>query len=364
MPTRKLVTRYEDDLRRFPDMWHKVGLTLAIVSLAIYPFMAGAYGLTIANLAMVAVVGSTGLMVLTGFTGQISLGHAAFLALGAYTAAVGATHFALPFWILLPIAGLVAAAVGLAVGPFALRLKGLYLAIVTLGLLFLVNHTILSFPEWTKGVGGISVPVYTWFGQEAAKYALPEFSNTINLGPLELTFERKLYFIFLGVATLAVLAASNLQRSNIGRAMAAVRDHDLAAAVLGVNPATTKIIAFGVSSFIAGVAGAMFAFQQQYITVDPPFNLIMSVQYIAMCVLGGVGTVFGAVAGGIAFTVLSPAAQAIGSYIPLVNTLSSAQQSTLLFSLVVMGFLLFEPLGLFGIWLRVKRYFLAWPFRY
>lgn len=363
MPTRALVTRYEDDLRRFPDLWQKVGLALGFALVMIWPWAVGPYGLTVANLAMVAVVGSVGLMVLTGFTGQISLGHAAFMALGAYTAAVGGS-FGVPVWLVLPLAGAVAAAVGLAVGPFALRLKGLYLAIVTLGLLFLVNHTLLSLPELTGGVGGIPVPVLTRFGEALPRYALPEFAKPIALGPLSLTFERKLYFLFLLVATLVVLGASNLARTNAGRAMMAVRDHDLAAAVLGVNPARPKVIAFGLSSAFTGIAGAMFAYQQQYVTVDPPFNLLMSVQYIAMIVLGGVGTVFGAVAGGIAFTVLSPAAEKVGAFIPLLNTLSSAQQATLLFSLVVMGFLLFEPLGLYGIWLRVKRYFMAWPFRY
>lgn len=144
----------------------------------------------------------------------------------------------------------------------------------------------------------------------------------------------------------------------------AVRDHDLAAAVLGISPARTKIIAFGISSFFAGVAGAMFAYQQPVLTVNPPFNLEMSVQYIAMIVLGGIGTVFGAVWGGIAFAALSPLLEHLGGALPYISELTSAQQSTLLFSLLVIGFLVLEPLGLYGIWLRIKRYFMAWPFRY
>jgi branched-chain amino acid transport system permease protein len=142
-----------------------------------------------------------------------------------------------------------------------------------------------------------------------------------------------------------------------------VRDHDLAASALGVNPARTKILAFGISSFIAGMAGAMYGMQQQYITVDP-FNLNMSVEFIAMIVLGGIGSVFGAIAGAVAFSMLRPLAEDLGAVLPYIKQLSSAQQSTVLFTILVVAFLVIEPLGLHGIYLRLKRYFAAWPFRY
>ncbi len=361
MPTRALVTRYEQDLALFPDFWQRLGLALGIAFLLAFPLTANAYWLNIGTLTLVTVVGSISLMILTGFTGQISLGHAAFLALGAYTAAILGSRWGLPFWLLLPAGGLVAAAVGLMVGPFALRLEGLYLAIVTLGLLFLVNHVLLSFPEVTRGVSGISVPMHAWFADAGADVS---FRKPLVVGRYTLAFEQKIFLLYAVVVAVVVWLANNLRRSNAGRAMMAVRDHDMAASVMGVNVSATKIIAFGVSSFFAGVAGAMYAFQQQYITVDPPFNLTMSVQYIAMIVLGGVGTLTGAVIGALAFTVLSPIAEMVGHQIPWVQNLTSAQQSTLLFSLLVIGFLLYEPMGLYGIWLRVKRYFMAWPFRY
>ncbi|MBW2254957.1 MAG: branched-chain amino acid ABC transporter permease, partial [Deltaproteobacteria bacterium] len=117
-------------------------------------------------------------------------------------------------------------------------------------------------------------------------------------------------------------------------------------------------------SFLAGIAGAMFGFQMQYITVEPPFDLVMSVEYIAMIVLGGIGTVFGAVAGGVAYVMLAPLMESLGRQLPLLNHLTSAQQSVLLFSVLVICVLIFEPFGIYGLWLRVKRYFLAWPFRY
>lgn len=356
MPTRALVTRYEQHLARFPDRWHRIGLVLGAVAVVAWPFLVDDRWLSVSNQALIAVVGAVALMILTGFAGQISLGHAAFLALGAYTAAVFG-KLDLPFWLGLPAGGLVAAAVGLAVGPFALRLRGLYLAIVTLGLLFLVDHVLLSLPAWTGGVGGTSVPMHSWFG--GSESALGDFTRPWLLG-----FRQKLYFLFLALAAGSALLASNVRRSRTGRAMMAVRDSDLAASAIGVHPAATKVLAFGLSSFLAGIAGAMFAFQQQYITVEPPFDLQMSVAYIAMIVLGGVGTVFGAVAGAIAYIGLVPVAETVGRSLPYLDRLSSSQQSLLLFSVLVMLVLVFEPLGLYGVWLRVKRYFLAWPFRY
>ncbi len=364
MPTKPLVTRYEQDLQIFPDRWHKVGLVLAGVFIVIFPLVASLRWLTVANVTLVTVVGAVALMILTGFTGQISLGHAAFLAIGAYTAAVLSTRLGLPFWSIFPIAGLAAAGAGLMVGPFALRLKGLYLAIVTIGLVVVVNHVLVSFPGLTGGVVGTTVPMHLWFAPGAADGLLTGFSDSWHLGPLEIVFEQKLYVVYLALAIGTAWCGKNLHRSNTGRAMIAVRDHDMAASVMGVNLARYKIIAFGVSSFFAGVAGAMFAFQQQYITIDPPFNLNMSIQYIAMVVIGGIGTIFGAVAGAIVFVAVEPLSELLTARIPLLRQLSTAQQSVLFLSVLVGAFLIFEPAGLLGIWLKVKRYFTNWPFRY
>lgn len=363
MPNRPLASDYLDDRRVWIGRWERRGLILLTIALVVFPMVASTNWVTIANLTMVAIVGSVALMILTGFTGQISLGHAAFLAVGAYTAAIAGNTLALPFWLIVPLAGLLAAAVGLAVGPFALRLEGLYLAIVTIGLTFLVNHVLHSFPDITGGSNGISVPMYLGFGG-ADSDGLTLMSRIHEIGGLSLEFEHKLYFVFLLLTIPTIFAAANLARSNTGRAMMAVRDHDVAAAVMGVNPAQTKIIAFGLSSFLAGVAGAMYGYQQQYVTIDPPFNLLMSVQYIAIIVLGGIGTVFGAVAGAIAFVLLAPILEIVGRHLPLISSLSSAQQSTLLFAILVIGVLIFEPLGIYGLWLRIKRYFLTWPFSY
>ena len=366
MPTKPLQTRYEDDQKLFPDMWHKVGLAIAIPLALAYPFLVNSQWLTVGNQAWVYIVGAIGMMILTGFCGQFSVGHAAFIYLGGYTTAILGEQLGMPFWMAIPFGGLVAAAVGLSVGPFALRLEGYYLAIVTLGLLFLVNHTLMSAEPLTRGAMGIAVPMHTWFPDEPG--GLGNFSETLNLGPIELTVERKLYFFFLLIALVSAYGAKNLMRTNTGRAMMAVRDHDIAAEVMGINPARAKITSFGLSSFVAGIAGGMYACQQQYLTIDQGMSFMMSIQYIAIIVLGGIGTVFGAVWGAIVYVVLNPLAEELFEVakplLPMLSGLSSHQQATLLFSVVVVVLLIFEPLGLLGFWLRTKRYFMAWPFKY
>ena len=362
MPTRALVTRYEDDLKLFPDLWHKIGLAVAALALLLFVSTANQHWMTIANTALIAVVGSSAMMILTGFAGQVSLGHAAFLAVGAYGTAILGGSWGLPFWLCIPIAGILAAAVGLTVGPFALRLEGLYLAIVTIGLLFLVEHVLRNGLEMAYGKDYLNVPMHSWFSPGAANEP-GSFREAWVIGGWEITPDTKLFFLFLVLAVTSVWMGRNLVRSNTGRAMMAVRDQDLAAAALGVNPAHAKLIAFGISSFMAGVAGAMYAFSHPVLTLEP-FNLMMSVEYVAMAVLGGVGTMFGAVAGALVYTIFQPLSAMLGELLPFPPGFTSEQQSILLFFPLLCVFLIFEPLGLFGIWLRVKRYFVAWPFRY
>lgn len=364
MPIRPLVTQYEDDLSLFPTRWNKIGLVLGLAALLAIPFLANRYWLDVVNLTAVYVVGSVALVILTGFTGQISLGHAGFMAVGAYCAAVLGNHLGVPFWLVLPVAGVAAAAVGLVAGPFALRLKGLYLAIITIGLVFVVNHVLRSFPELTGGVQGTSVPMLWWFDKEGAADFLGGYRATTSLGPVSLESDVKMYLLFVVLAIFTAWCGVNLRRSNSGRAMMAVRDHDLAAAVLGVSPARYKIIAFGISSFFAGVAGAMYAFKAAFITIDPPFNLNMSVEFIAIIVIGGATTVFGAVVGALFFSLVRPLAESVANRIDALDAVSASQQSLLVLALLVIAFMLVEPAGLRGLWLRVRRYFASWPFRY
>ena len=365
MPTRPLLTSYQDDLKLFPDMWHKIGVVVATVFLLTYPFWANARWLTMGNETLYTIVGAVGLMILTGFTGQISLGHAAFLTIGSYTAAILGAQYGVPFWMIIILAGVISAIFGLLIGPFALRLEGLYLAIVTIGFLEIVRYLLQAFPKLSGGASGHLVPMHTWFVKPN-----PESYGTFGMEKYTImgfTFspEQKMYFLFLVITLLVVYFAKNLMRSNTGRAMMAVRDHDLAASVMGVNPARTKIISFGISAFVAGVAGAMIGFKLQFLNISSSFEMLaVSVKYIAIVVLGGVGTIFGAIAGTLVFTILEPVTESIAREITLVKSIAPNIRSTIIFSLIVCGFMIFEPLGLFGIWLRIKRYFMAWPFRY
>ena len=317
---------------------------------------------------MVAVVGSVAMMILTGFAGQVSLGHAAFLGVGAYAAAILGSLYGLPFWLNIPLAGVVATAVGLSVGPFALRLEGLYLAIVTVGLLFLVQHLIKQGIEPIFQRDSFVASMHVWFVDDPdERGGLGTFFSDSTYFGIMVSFKQKLYLLFLALTSVIVLLSWNIQHSRLGRAMMSVRDRDVTAAVIGVNPARVKFIAFGLSSFVAGIAGAMYAYAHPTVSLDStgaPFSLTMSVLYLAMVVLGGIGTTFGAVLGAIALSVLFPMAEELALLFPFPDSFSGEQQGAIIFFPVLCIFLVFEPLGILGIWLRIKRYFLAWPFRY
>ncbi|WP_375003006.1 branched-chain amino acid ABC transporter permease [Aeromicrobium sp. CTD01-1L150] len=370
MPDRPLPTSHAALLVMYPGRWARTGWVLLAAFFAlVLPLMLaggvlGGRWTHVALDALVFIVGAVGLMLLTGVTGQISIGHAAFLAIGGFTAAVAGLQYGLPFWIVLPLSGLAAAAVGLLIGPFALRLKGLYLAIVTLGLIFVVQHVLLRWESVSGGVRGTPVPMWSWFRDPADTEAVGEGfgSTSITVGTLVLGRDIQLYLVYLVVAAAAIMYARNLMRSRLGRSMAAVGASEIAASSVGIRVGRTKVIAFALSSFYAGVAGAMYGWKQSFLTVDPPFGLTMSVEFVAMIFIGGIGTIFGAVIGAVLFALGRPLAEQLAELPFLAGTpLQSGDLTMLLFSIAVITFVIFEPLGLLGIWLRVKRYFLTWP---
>ena len=369
MPTRKLGIEYAQDLTLFPDRWQQLGLILTVFGLGLFPILASEYWIGVSLEAMIAIVGSVAMMILTGFAGQVSLGHAAFIGVGAYTVAILGNVYGIPFWLAIPIAGICTTLIGLTVGPFALRLEGLYLAIVTVGLLFLVQHTIKQGVEPYYGKDSFLVSMHTWFVSDPTERSgLGSFFEEVTFLGYQINLKQKLYVLFVILTSLTIWISRNLQKSRIGRAMMSVRDRDTLAAVLGVNPAHVKFIAFGTSSFLAGIAGAMYAYAHPTISLDittgEPFSLKMSVLYLAMVVLGGVGTTFGAVWGAITLTVLFPFMEHLGHVLPFPDSFSTEQRGSLIFFPLLCLFLVFEPLGLLGIWLRIKRYFMAWPFKY
>jgi branched-chain amino acid transport system permease protein len=336
--------------------------------------------------ALFASIGAIGLNIVTGYAGQVSLGHAFFLGLGAFTGAllggVEVTRqvidletgqfvektllwgFGFDLIIWLPAAGLVAAFVGLLVAPIAFRLRGLYLAFVTLGLVFLGEHL---FRELTVVTGGVGV------GREVGTASLFgfRFDEAGEVFGVFLSKQQKLYFLGLALLIVLGLTAKNLARSKIGRALAAVRDRDIAAEIMGIPLARYKMIAFVVSSFYAGVAGALL-FAGVGRLEPSSFNLLLSIEFIAMILIGGVATVSGSIMGAVFITFLPRIVKWLAGFwffgfisdSPTGGLITLAQTEQLLFGGLIVGFLIFEPLGLYGIWIRVRNYWKAWPFSY
>jgi branched-chain amino acid transport system permease protein len=314
-------------------------------------------------------IGAIGLNLVTGYAGQVSLGHAFFVGVGAYTASalsgdpadgqlIGLGVRDMALW--LPAAGAVAGLAGLLVAPIATRLRGLYLAIVTLGLVFLGEHV---FREWTALTGGVGVgrpgPAPQLLGWRFAE------------GSALLTGAQQTYLVLFALLCLFALGGRNLARSDVGRAFAAVRDRDIAASIIGVDLRRTKLAAFTVSSFYAGVCGALLYVVTPY--VEPgSFNLNLSVQFIAMVLIGGVATISGSIMGALFLaTLLRVTQEIIPRLLPFIDTaprrdtlLTTTQLETILYGLLIVVFLIAEPRGLYGIWVRIRNYWKGWPFSY
>lgn len=340
-------TTYQEDmaLRRKPA--HQVRLALFVAALLIFPFFANRYWLTLANQIGIATIGALGLNILTGYTGQISLGQGAFLAVGAYSAGLLVINLGLPFWLAIPLACLVTAGVGVIFGLPSLRLKGLYLAIATLAAQEIVIWLITHWDALTGGTDALVVPTPTLFGA------------TLNSN-------FRFYWIIVLLAGGTALFTANLFRSRVGRAFVAIRDQDIAAEVLGVDVFRYKLLAFATSSFFVGLAGAMTAYWRTIISWER-FTIETSILYLAMIIIGGLGTVNGSFFGA-AFMVLLPPfisniAQPPEGVVPgMAQILPAIQQSV--FGLVIILFLVIEPEGLAKLWRNVKDYFYVWPFSY
>ena len=357
--------------------------------------------LEVLSRAMIYAIGALGLNLLTGFAGQVSLGHAFFVGVGAYAAAVlGGTAgsstwgFELPIWIWLPASGMVAAAIGVLVAPTAVRVRGLYLAFVTLGLVFIGEHFFRTLKPITGGAQvGRKFPrleLRLWKEEEP----LWDFTSDGPVLGLEISGESKTFLVILALLVVAVVVTKNIARTRTGRAFQSIRDRDIAAEVMGVAEGRYKLLAFAISSFYAGVAGALLGSFVGTL-IPESFNLFMSVTFIAIVLIGGAGTVSGTVMG--AFFVmtlprlLADLNQGLTSAIEeggllgsmadvIVSTesgdfgiistaavgpgLSLFQAQVVLYGLFIILFLIFEPLGLFGIWIKVRNYWKGWPFSY
>jgi branched-chain amino acid transport system permease protein len=326
--------------------------------------------LGLATQVVVYALAGIGLNLIAGYAGQLSLGHAFFMGLGAYTAALlggtaGATvrGYELDLLVWLPMAGVVPAVFGWVVAPLAARVKGLYLAILTLGLLFVGEH-VFKEASWLTGGSGLGrAPA------EAVVLGFDLYEARVLLGR-EIPAEGVFYLFCLILLVVLGVLARNLARSRTGRAFAAVRDRDIAAEVMGVPLVRTKRLAFTLSSFYAGVAGALLTVLLGYTTPER-WNLLLSIDFLAVVLIGGVATVTGPIAGA-AFVVLMPRfIETFAGSLPFIagtvgapGILNVFQLQRMLFGVMIVVFLVLEPRGLFGIWIRVRNYFRAWPFSY
>ena len=338
-------TSYASDLALIDTRLRRTAVVALVIGLAVLPRFVSSFVLDLASQVALAAIGALALNVLTGLAGQISLGHAGFLAAGAFTTAVLVERGIVSPLVTLPATALVGAALGLVVGIPSLRLKGLYLALGTLAMHHVVLYVAGELQARAGGNTGFTIP--------PARLAGWALRGTVAW-----------YYALLVAAALVLVLVVNLQRSRAGRAWMAIRDRDVAAASVGIHVARYKLSAFVWSSVITALAGTLFAYQRGFVSVEA-FGFFVAVEYIAMIIIGGLGSALGAVLGATLVTLLPYAIDAA------VATLSPGAADYYIFpakfgafGLLMALFLIFEPLGLVGIWRRVRNWFFLWPFRH
>ena len=338
---------YRADMAIFETPLPRRLLWLFLAVLLAVPAVAGSFWLDVCNRMLIAIIAATGLNILTGFTGQISLGNAAFLSVGAYATAALAGKGGLPFPIVIPLAGLITAMVGMVFGVPSLRLKGLYLAVATLAAHFVIEFTVTHWESMTGGVNGISIPA-------------------ASLWKLELDSDRKLYYLILPLTAGLLLFAKNLFRTKVGKAFIAIRDQDISAEVMGVNVFKYKLLSFAVSSFYVGVAGSLLGYQARLISPEN-FPISVAIDQLGMIIIGGLGSILGSILGAVFITLLPEllrlgTSALAGSFPGLVTLLASLKMGV--FGMAIVLFLVFEPDGMAARWHTIKNYWKLYPFSY
>jgi branched-chain amino acid transport system permease protein len=339
-----LKESYVADAALFDSATQKAWLGIGAALLVLFPFAANDYWLYLACLVSINVASATGLNILTGYTGLVSLGQAAFMGLGAYTVAILQARYNTPFLLNLFAGGFVAMLGGVLVGIPSLRVKGLYLAIATIAASF-IAHYLFANLAITGGTRGLSVA-------------------PARIGGLLLDTSFRLYWLIVPVTLLMLLGAANLFRTRVGRAFIAIRDRDISAAVLGIPLLRYKLLSFGLSSFYAGVAGGLWAYFFRVVTPES-FPLVMSIFFLAAIIVGGMGTVLGGILGAVFMTMVPEVLKLVFDLLPGGSemTVFLSPVRTVVFGLLIVGFLVFEPHGLAEVWRRVRRFFHLWPFR-
>lgn len=360
MPSGVFAETYRQDFALRRGAFAHTGTAIVVLLAVVYPLVMSPRWQAVGVFAIIAAIAAMGLHVTTGLAGQVSLGHAAFVGIGCYTAVWMGVDKEWPWWVWLPGAGLVAAAVGAVIGPFALRLRGLYLAVVTVGLLAITQYIWGTWDSLTGGFNGRTAQPMVIFGHDL-------FTDLDVFGLITLNASQQYWFVCLIVLVVLGYGVRNLQRSRPGRAYASVRDRDLAAAVAGVPVTRTKISAFVVGAFLGGVAGALLASYQSYV-IPEQFGLQLSIEYIAMIVIGGLGSVAGVVVGAIFVTALPQLVTSLTGLLPFLSEkpttsggLTVDLVALFLYGLAIVVILVLEPHGLMGLWVRFKNVWKTWP---
>lgn len=348
------VFSYRDDERIFRTRFKRACFT---AFLALMAFMvagsalgigANEYHYFILNLILINLISATGLNLLIGFTGLLSLGHAAFMGVGAYTSALLITKLGFPFFLSVIAGGFAATICGIIVGIPSLRIKGFYLMVATLAFQFVIEYVIIHWDSVTRGIRGIELPTPDLFG---------------------LSLERNLsYFIFSFIMVMVMMwGAKNITRSKIGRAFIAIRDNDVSAEIVGIPVFRYKLMSFAISSFYAGMAGAMYAGLLRA-AIPEDYIFIHSIIFLAMVLIGGLGRLIGTIFGVIFITLIPVILDLIVSYLARVYdpniTILLGPFKEFIFGGLIILFIIFEPEGLVGVWIRIRDYFRIWPLPY
>ncbi|MBR0970027.1 branched-chain amino acid ABC transporter permease [Bradyrhizobium japonicum] len=357
-------TDYEDDIRLFPHSGYFVSYGLLLAVLLIAPYVLSSY--VMSQLVFVCIYATVGvaLLILTGFTGQASLGHAAFLAIGAYTAAY-LQKYNVPFPIYFLAAGVLTGLIGAMVGFPALRLTGIYLVIATISFALIVEEILARWESVTNGNEGMRVKAVSLLGVTVSRDS-PTF-----------------YFLCLAVLVLTIVGTLNLLRSPTGRAFVAIRDSETAARSMGVNVALYKVKSYAISAAITGFAGVLFAHKLSFISPEM-FTLQLSIEFIIVILIGGTFSLHGAVLGAIFIVMIDPFLTYLKDDMPgiiagVAATFGAGTQSAAnvqskvaafaslnglkgaIYGIIIVLFVLFEPLGLYGRWLKIKLFFQLFP---
>ena len=333
-------TSYAQDIALAKHGGQRFWYGALMAALVVAPWVLPEYWLAQLSFVLIYSIVGLGLMLLAGFTGQVSIGHAAFLGVGAYAQGY-LTHHGVPFPVALALAALISAAVGLVVAVPALRVKGIYLGIATLAFGFIVEEVFARWESVTGGNAGMHVKapdVFGWSADDDASF----------------------YYLCLVLCVLVTLGVLNLLRSPTGRAFVAIRDSEISAQSMGINLAYYKSLSFAISAALAGIAGALYAHKLRFISPDQ-FSLIQSVDLLLLVVVGGLGFVHGAFLGAI-FLITMPQLIAIGKDWLPESIGQAAGLQAVVYGVVLVAFVLFEPMGLYGRWLKIRTWFQLFPF--